>query len=91
MPNSVPVVVHADPHNLILIDDVGHIAIDEVGKEASLLLINHKHLFFLGDDAYLLIKVEDVEISGLLERAEVKIEFSLEIGIPAIVEGVTRR
>lgn len=82
MSDSFSVVIHTDPNELTFVDDVGHIPVNEVEVEPAHFLIDHEHFFLLGDDAYLFIVVEDVEVSCLFEGAKVVVELSFEIGIP---------
>jgi hypothetical protein len=80
--DSIAIVIHADSNYLILVDDVVHIPIHEVGVVFTLYLIDHKCFLIFTDNAHLLIVVEDVEISCLLQRAEIKVESPLEAWVP---------
>jgi hypothetical protein len=80
--DPVPVIIHAHPHHLVLVDHVGHVAVDEVGVEGRMVLVLHEHLLLLRNDTHLLIVIQDEEVSPLFERAELEVEFPLELGIP---------
>lgn len=85
MTNAIPVIIHADSDHLMLIDDVVHIPIDEVGIEATLLIINHEHLLLLANNTSLFIVIDDVKIRCLAERTELEVKHAFDVRIPRLL------
>lgn len=81
----LPIVIHAHP-DYFLINDIGHIAIDEASIQAASLLINHEHPFLFGNNADLPIVIEHMEVGGLFQSAESVVEDAFVVRIPGLGE-----
>jgi hypothetical protein len=80
--DSVAVGVHADPHHLSFVDDVGHVSVDEVAVLFAAFIAHHEYLGLFEDYAHLFVVVLHVEVRGLLQAAVVKIENLLVSRVP---------
>ncbi len=66
----------------LLIDDIGHVSIDEVGVVPSFGLGIEEGFLLFGDDADLSVVVEDVEVGGAFEGAEAHVEDAFVLIVP---------
>jgi len=75
-------VVGEQPHYFLLVDDVGHVAVDKADKPAELGFGEGELFGVLLNDAHLAVVVDDVEVGGCWEGAEFHIEGLLVLIIP---------
>lgn len=75
-------VVGEQPHDLFLVYDVSHIAVDETDEPARLTLGERKLFCVLLNDAHLPVVVDNVEVGGRWQGAELHVEDFLVLVVP---------
>jgi hypothetical protein len=74
--------VGPEPDGALLIEDVGHVSIDEVGMVSAFCLRVEEGFLLFGDDADLSVVVEHVEVGGPFQGAELHVEDAFELVVP---------
>lgn len=82
---SDPLMVDIGPQldRALLIDDISHVTVHEVGMVSPLRLRIQEGFLLFGDDADLAVIIDDVEVSGLFEGAEGHVEDPFVFVVPA--------
>jgi hypothetical protein len=80
---ALAVVVEAEPDGEVLVDEVGHVAVDEAVGLLLVAFADQQAPPLLGSDGHLLVVVEDVDVGRASQVAELVVEQPFVLVVPA--------